>query len=458
MLAYSSWHAHPSPHATFTEEPRPELNTIFISHAGRDVRIAKKLHDDLKNAGNDVRLDLQELKLGDDIISFMNNAIAESNVILVVYSRNTPTAIWQNLEINAAVWNNISQDGGKVIVLKYGEVALPPILGSRFHGDLDNAAYETTLRKLCKEIAQQSSATSRIYEAFKEDSSNPFWRVRAEYFDEHMPALLSQAFSPPDAAKIQILEQMKPCFLEGSRGTGKTMLLLSLRARILHHRTDAATSIYDLFGCYVRLDRGAFCNAGLQDEGGDLPSSIDYSMLNMITDLFSQELHMGVLESLFSEIMFCASHSVFTFYSADETRLVRSIEGMLPPSLQDPRVLHFGDLIGHFANMRANLSEYIRRKFIYREDSSVPFTCFDLRLVARAIATVRRAVPVLLNSQVTFLLDEYENLFPYQKIVVNGLIKLGPPAFSVKIFTEGRKPRSVWYNHRSGAPRDSRLQ
>lgn len=409
------------------------MNTIFISHAGPDADIAKRLHDDLKNVGHDVRLDLQALRLGDDIISFMNNSIADSHVILVIYSQHTPTAIWQELEINAAVWNNVSQDGGKLIVLRYGTVTLPPLLGLRCYGDLDGTSYDTTLQKLCSEIAQQSSATSQIYEALREESSNPFWRVRAEYFDEHIPALLSQAFSPPDAAKIQVLEQMKPCFLEGSRGTGKTMLLLSLRARILHTRTDSAKTICDLFGCYVRLDRGAFCNAGLQNKSGYIPDTIDSNTLIMITDLFSQELYIGILESLISEISFCAYHDVFKFGSESETHFVRSIEGVLPASIRDFSALHFRDLISHWSNMRSSLAEYIRKKFIYREDAIVPFACFDLHLFERVIATVRNEVPVLSRSQITILLDEYENLLPYQKIVVNGLIKLGPPAFSIKI-------------------------
>ena len=363
----------------------------------------------------------------------MNNAIADSHVILVIYSRHTQNASWQQLEINASIWNNVSQNGGKLIVLKYGKVAIPPLLGPRFYGDLDDTSYDTTLQTLCTELAKQNSATSQIYEALREDSTNPFWRVRAEYFDEHIPALLSQAFSPPDAAKIQLIEQMKPCFLEGSRGTGKTMLLLSLRARILHTRNDSMKTIRDLFGCYVRLDRGAFCNAGHQTKSGELPDTIDSNTLIMITDLFSQELYIGILESLISEIAFCLHHGVLELAAVEETGLVRSIEGALPASIQDPNALYFRDPISHFSNLRSSLSEYIRKKFIYREDTSVPFACFDLYLFTRVVAAVRSAVSFLSNSQITILLDEYENLLPYQKVVVNGLIKLGPPAFSVKI-------------------------
>ena len=112
---------------------------------------------------------------------------------------------------------------------------------------------------------------------------------------------------------------------------------------------------------------------------------------------------------------------------------MRSIVGFLPTSLQEATVVRFDDLLNHFSSMRAVLSEYIRKRFIYQEDSSVPFACFDLPLFVRIIATVRREVPLLSSTQMTILLDEYESLLPYQKIVVNGLIKLGPPAFSVKV-------------------------
>ena len=277
------------------------MKHIFISHAGKDSAIAQRLCEDLRNVGHSVRIDLHELKLGDDTIQFMSDAIAQAHTVIILFSENTANAKWQKTEINAAVWNEIAQEGGKVIVLKIDAAGLPPLLGPKMFGSVHPDRYQETLQKLCDAILSNVSDTSLVCEALKEGSANPFWRVRAEYFEE-MPSLLANAFSPPDAAKVRILEEMKPCFLEGSRGTGKTMLLLSLRARILASRPNPPKSLAQLFGFYVRLDRGAFCNAGVRSANEGLFDDVEPTVLMQLTDTFGQEFYLTLHESLLSEI------------------------------------------------------------------------------------------------------------------------------------------------------------
>lgn len=407
------------------------MKHVFISHAGKDSAIAERLHGDLRNVGHDVRIDLHELTLGDDTIDFMNNEIAQAHTVIVIFSQNTPEAKWQKLEINAAVWNETEQEGGKVIVLKVDSCKLPPLLGPKLFGSLEFDKYQETLQKLSDAIVPKLSDTSLVCEALKEGSANPFWRVRAEYFEE-MPALLASAFSPPDAAKVTILEEMKPCFLEGSRGTGKTMLLLSLRARILASRPSPSKSLEQLFGFYLRLDRGAFCNAGVRAANDGLLSSMDPLLLVQLTDTFAQEFYLAVHESLLSEITFCVRDNKLLLDTSAESQLVKEVAAALYGSTSPP-LSHLDELLIHFADLHRRLSEFIRRKFIYQEQVSVPFACFDLVLFKRVLGLIKKAIPSLSRSHITVLLDEYENLFPYQKLVVNSLIKLGPPQFSVKV-------------------------
>ena len=407
------------------------MKHIFISHAGKDSAIAKQLYDDLRNVGHDVRIDLHELKLGDDTIQFMNDAIAQARTVVILFSQNTPQAKWQNMEINAAVWNETAQEGGKVIILKIDDCTLPPLLGPKMFGSLQPEKYQATLQKLCDAILPNMSDTSQVCEALKEGSANPFWRVRAEYFEE-MPSLLASAFSPPDAAKVHILEEMKPCFLEGSRGTGKTMLLLSLRARILASRPIPSKSLDQLFGFYVRLDRGAFCNAGIRAAIDGQFGSMDRTLLVQLTDTFAQEFYLTLHESLFSEINYCVREGLLNLDAAGESKLVRGATTALFGSTAQP-ITCLDELLVHFSDMHRRLSEFVRRKFIYQEQAVIPFACFDLDLFKRVLGLVKKVIPSLDKSHITVLLDEYENLFPYQKIVVNTLIKLGPPHFSVKV-------------------------
>ena len=407
------------------------MKHIFLSHAGADSEIAGRLCEDLKNIGHEVRIDLNEVKLGDDIVQFMNEAIENAHTNIILFSAATANAKWQKQEINAAVWSELEQAGGKVIVLKIDDTPLPPLLGAKIFGSLKPDSYQSTLQALSDAVIPKESNTTLICEALKEGSSNPFWRVRAEYFEE-MPTLLAQAFSPPDAAKIRILEEMMPCFLEGSRGTGKTMLLLSLRARILASRSAAAKSLKQLFGFYVRLDRGAYCNAGIRAANqGDL-SDLDPSLLTQLADTFSQEFFLTLHESLFSELTHCVREHTLTLDASSESLLVRDAHSAMFGSEGTPPA-QLDELLVALSDLHRRLSDFVRRKFIYIESVSIPFASFDLPLFKRIISLVQKAIPTLAKSQFAVLLDEYENLFPYQKIVVNGVIKLGPPHFSVKI-------------------------
>jgi hypothetical protein len=414
------------------------MKHIFISHAGKDAAIAKQLFGDLKDVGHDVCIDLKELTLGDDTIGFMNNAISAAHTVIVVFSVHTPSAIWQKLEINAALWNEVAQDGGKVIVVKHGSVTLPPLLGPRLYGSLDEDNYQVTLQRLCTEIVTSSSATSVIGEALTENSANPFWRVRAEYFEE-MPGLMAQAFSPPVSGTFANWEEMLPCFLEGSRGTGKTMLLLSLRARILAARSLAAAGtsrstkgLSDLFGFYVRLGRGAICNAGFDPSDGILNDAASTQDLVQLSDLFSQEFYLCIIESLVSELAACLKDKHLSITLAVQSDLATCIAKLVGTNTVG-RMIDCEELLDHLAGLHIQLSDFIRRKFIYRESPSVPFTHVDIELLKRVVAVVRKNVPLLAKAQITILLDEYENLLGYQKIVVNSLVKFGPPRFSVKI-------------------------
>ncbi len=397
------------------------MKRIFISHASQDATVASRLHRDVRNVGNDVQIDLEELNLGDDIIGFINNAIQDSDTVIIIYSESTATAIWQKQEINAALWRAISQDEGQIIVLTLGAVTPTPLLGPKRYGSLDDDDYQKTLQMLCSAINEQHSVAAPTPEGPNEDSPNPFRRVRAEYFDDKDPRLLADSFSPPEAAKIQAIEEMKPCFLEGSRGTGKTMLLLSLRARVLSARANSK-KLGELFGCYVRLDRGAFCNAPIEDQG----------TLLQLTDVFAPEFYLGVIESLISEIEHCSTNDVLAVNTISETALVSSVANALSQP-HATSIARFGDLLRHFSELRRQLSDFVKRKFIYREKRDVPFACFDLGMFKQIVGLIRTHIPRLMPSIITILLDEYENLLPYQKTVVNTLVKFGPPDVSVKV-------------------------
>ncbi len=406
------------------------ITHIFISHASKDAEIATELAGHLRNADHETKVDTLDLGLGDNVIAFMNKGIANAAAVIILFSKHTPDAEWQKLEIDAAVWNEVAQDGGKCIVVCLDDTELPPILGPKVYGKLMPGNQES-LRKLvediCGVIISGQTTSSVVAEAFTPNSKNPFRHLRAEFF-ENQPELHAKTFALPDAVKVGALEEMKPCILEGSRGTGKSMLLLSLRARNFLLRCSSEKNAPQLFGFYLKLTRGAICNAGVSFEVEHLDPTTDAVLM----DVASQELFLQIAESLFSELMYCVKHDLIDHVRLVERNLCEAAEELLFDST-DRKLVSFDELQFRLSQMHKKLAEFIRRRFIYGENVSVPIATFDIEQLRRVVDLVRSHTLPLENSMFVVLLDEYENLYPYQKRIVNGILKLGPPNISVKI-------------------------
>ena len=406
------------------------ITHILISHAAEDAKIATELAEHLRNAGHETKVDTRDLGLGDNVIAFMNEGIANAAAVIILFSKHTTDAEWQKLEIDAAVWNEIAQSGGRCIVVCLDDTPIPPLLGPKVYGELIPGNQES-LRKLvediCGGIISDQTTSSVVAEAFTPNSKNPFRHLRAEFF-ENQPELHAKTFALPDAVKVGALEEMKPCILEGSRGTGKSMLLLSLRARNFLLRCSSEKSAPQLFGFYLKLTRGAICNAGVSFEVEHLDPTTD----SVLMDVASQELFLQITESLFSELMYCVKHDLIDHSRLVERNLCEAAEELLFDST-DRKLVTFGELQFKLSQMHKKLAEFIRRRFIYGETVSVPIATFDIEQLRRVVDLVRSHTLPLENSMFVVLLDEYENLYPYQKRIVNGLLKLGPPNISVKI-------------------------
>ncbi|WP_437225977.1 toll/interleukin-1 receptor domain-containing protein [Planctomicrobium sp. SH661] len=409
------------------------LKHIFVSHAGPDRALADQLAADLRDAGHETKVDTRELKLGDDSIDFMNEAIADAHTVIILYSQHTPKARWQMLEINASLWNEVAQDGGTCILVRLDDTAVPPLLGPKVYGKLEATSglpYQKLIEDLCRAVLPAQPASSIVASAFGSSASNPFRRVRAEFFEDS-PDLLARTFAPPDASKVGALEDMKPCLLEGSRGTGKSMLLLSLRGRNYLSRAAAPKTI-TIFGSYLKLTRGALCNAGLPLSASTDPYFGAQAADFPVVDISAQEIFIAVLESLVSELEYCIEHQLLSCNAATESRLANAL-GRLLFSEDGSRFARLNIVRDELGDAHRKIADFIRRRFIYGESPLVPFTTFDITLLRNALRVIRQEVTPLATTLFAVLLDEYENLFPFQQRIVNGLVKLAAPDLTVKI-------------------------
>jgi hypothetical protein len=77
--------------------------SVFISHAGPDSKFAEELQKALSTVGINAHLDQVELKVGDNIIRWMNEAAGESDYMIVLISPNSLGRYWVEIEWSSAL-------------------------------------------------------------------------------------------------------------------------------------------------------------------------------------------------------------------------------------------------------------------------------------------------------------------------------------------------------------------
>ncbi len=88
---------------------KSEKTTVFISHAGPDSEFAIWLADGLEKVGINARLDQKEIKAGDNIVCWMNDAISESDYLLALLSPKSVDRHWVKTE-----WSNALMKEGQL--------------------------------------------------------------------------------------------------------------------------------------------------------------------------------------------------------------------------------------------------------------------------------------------------------------------------------------------------------
>jgi hypothetical protein len=121
------------------ESSESRRQSVFISHAGPDAQAAERLATVLEAVGIRARLDRREIKLGDNIVTWMSDAIAESDYLLILLSPATKDRYWVRTE-----WSNaLAKEADlrrtfviPVILPGLEDDAIPALLRARLHLDL----------------------------------------------------------------------------------------------------------------------------------------------------------------------------------------------------------------------------------------------------------------------------------------------------------------------------------
>jgi TIR domain len=104
------------------------MASIYISHSRKDRELATQVALELRDAGQNVFIDIAGLTPGADWRTALTKALSEADVILVLITVNSESSKWVMSEIGAARAYQQTRGDIMLIPVVVGEVELPPLI------------------------------------------------------------------------------------------------------------------------------------------------------------------------------------------------------------------------------------------------------------------------------------------------------------------------------------------
>jgi len=127
------------------------LPTIFISYSRLDSEFAEKLNKDLQDFGVGTWIDRVEIKVGDDLINKIANAIVNNDFFCVILSENSSQSIWVKDELRQAYNEQLEHGNTKVLPVIIEPCKIPNFLNGIARADFIES-YERGFEELVQSI------------------------------------------------------------------------------------------------------------------------------------------------------------------------------------------------------------------------------------------------------------------------------------------------------------------
>lgn len=132
---------------------------LFLSHSSLDKSIVISIALDLNERGISTWLDSFDILPGESIVSKINEGIKECNYMLLFLSNNSVKSKWVQKEWETFLWDEISEDGVKIIPIKLDNCEIPQILKTKKYIDF-STDYSAGLYELISTIKKYESKKS----------------------------------------------------------------------------------------------------------------------------------------------------------------------------------------------------------------------------------------------------------------------------------------------------------
>ena len=405
----------------------------FVTYSHRDSEFVDQLVADLETSGLSVVFDKRLLRPGDSLLAIFEE-IGAVNFLLAVLSPHSVRSNWVKKELAVAVVREIEEPDFKVIPIIKEQCQIPEnlkqALRDKHQARFNGKQYDVVIKDIMRALSLPNDAGDLYADFQGPTSDNPFRRVRAEHFENI--STLARSYSEPEAARYERIVETKPVLLEGGRGSGKTMTLKSMLPQALvsrRRRTTLDETNVPYFGVYLRLVPGSFATQAQAVE--------EIVGTDRCVSLFLTETILKLTASLVKELQSCAEAGLVHATSTQERQLVSEITNTIRPSVpMESKTTSLDDLGVSLAQEVRFVLDYVKRR-IFGEDRNydgVFLAVEDLKRICRATTTIYLTRP---EMTVYFLLDEFENLLPFQKVVANSILKASEAGhYSLKIATK----------------------
>jgi len=407
------------------------MKKAFITYSHKDSSFVDRLISELETPSLSVTLDKRLLKSGDSLFKIFEE-IGSSDFLLPILSNNSISSKWVQKELRTALIKEIDEDDFKVIpIVKEGEnwdainkmlpTELKEALREKFLARFDIKSYEECLPEIHKALTPEEDFAQVHSTIQSVNADNPFRRVRTENFESLQ--VLADSFAKPESGRYDKIIEIKPTRLEGGRGSGKTMILKSMTAQVCVYRMKKSNfkdTKIPYYGIYCRLTQGSFAT-----QAGNILAHISEDQASL---LFLTEFNFQLINSLIDEISTCSKKDLLDISRKIEEELCQQIGRQIYSGQVKKPLNNFIDLKEAIQNELGILNDYLSRK-ILGESANYSGVFISKDKLREICKTVVSTIPDLNDKTIYFLLDEYENLLSFQKVVINTLVKWSEQGF-----------------------------
>lgn len=130
------------------------MTSVFISYSHRDSEIANRLAKDLGQAGIEVWIDEDGLKIGRVLVSGIQEGLASADYLCVLLSEHSVASPWVEREVSAVLQREFDEGEIRVLPVLVGDCDVPAFLKAKLCADFrDPSAYKEQLEALLQSMS-----------------------------------------------------------------------------------------------------------------------------------------------------------------------------------------------------------------------------------------------------------------------------------------------------------------